>query len=48
MLAGSNVSRLIARSGFDWVVVDTEHGNLDGSRCYAATRRISASPQRNV
>ena len=30
MLAGSNVSRIIARSGFDWVVVDTEHGNIDG------------------
>ncbi|KAL8869056.1 MAG: hypothetical protein Q9174_004555 [Haloplaca sp. 1 TL-2023] len=30
MLAGSNISRLIARSGFDWVVVDTEHGNIDG------------------
>ncbi|KAI4092730.1 MAG: hypothetical protein L6R37_007536 [Teloschistes peruensis] len=29
MLAGSNVSRMIARSGFDWVVVDTEHGNID-------------------
>lgn len=31
MLAGSNISRMIARSGFDWVVVDTEHGNIDGS-----------------
>lgn len=30
MLTGSNVSRIIARSGFDWVVVDTEHGNIDG------------------
>ncbi|KAI4246850.1 MAG: hypothetical protein LQ352_006298 [Teloschistes flavicans] len=29
MLAGSNISRMIARSGFDWVVVDTEHGNID-------------------
>ena len=31
MLPGSNVSRIIARSGFDWVTVDTEHGNIDGS-----------------
>lgn len=31
MLAGSNISRIIARSGFDWVVVDTEHGNIDGT-----------------
>ncbi|KAI4104920.1 MAG: hypothetical protein LQ345_007256 [Seirophora villosa] len=29
MLAGTNVSRIIARSGFDWVAVDTEHGNID-------------------
>lgn len=30
MLPGSNISRIIAPSGFDWVVVDTEHGNIDG------------------
>ena len=30
MLPGSNISRLIARTGFDWVVVDSEHGNIDG------------------
>ncbi len=30
MLPGSNISRIIARSGFDWVAVDTEHGNIDG------------------
>lgn len=30
MLPGSNHARTIARCGFDWVVVDTEHGNIDG------------------
>lgn len=30
MLPGSNQSRTIARCGFDWVLVDTEHGNIDG------------------
>lgn len=30
MLPGSNVSRLISRCGFDWVLVDQEHGNIDG------------------
>lgn len=30
MLPGSNQARTIARCGFDWVVVDTEHGNIDG------------------
>ena len=28
MLPGSNQSRTIARCGFDWVCVDTEHGNI--------------------
>ncbi len=30
MLPGSNVSRILARSGADWVMVDCEHGNIDG------------------
>ncbi|KAL9119655.1 MAG: hypothetical protein Q9187_003796, partial [Circinaria calcarea] len=30
MLPGSNQARTIARCGFDWVTVDTEHGNIDG------------------
>jgi len=30
MLPGSNQARTIARCGFDWVCVDTEHGNIDG------------------
>jgi 4-hydroxy-2-oxoheptanedioate aldolase len=29
-LPGSNLSRIIARSGVDWIVVDCEHGNIDG------------------
>jgi 4-hydroxy-2-oxoheptanedioate aldolase len=29
-LPGSNVSRALARSGVDWVLVDCEHGNIDG------------------
>lgn len=31
MLPGANVSRVLARSGVDWVLVDCEHGNLDGT-----------------
>ena len=30
MLPGSNHSRAVARCGFDWMCVDTEHGNIDG------------------
>lgn len=29
-LPGSNLSRVIARCGVDWIVVDCEHGNIDG------------------
>ena len=29
-LPGTNVSRAIARSGVDWVLIDCEHGNIDG------------------
>lgn len=32
MLPGANISRILARSGADWVMVDCEHGNIDG-RC---------------
>ena len=30
MLPGANLSRAIARAGFDWVCVDCEHGNIAG------------------
>ena len=30
MLPGTNISRVIARQGFDWVCVDCEHGNIAG------------------
>jgi hypothetical protein len=30
MLPGANISRILARSGPDWVMVDCEHGNIDG------------------
>jgi 4-hydroxy-2-oxoheptanedioate aldolase len=31
MIPGANVSRILARSGVDWVLVDCEHGNIDGA-----------------
>lgn len=30
MIPGSNVSRVLARSGAEWILVDQEHGNIDG------------------
>lgn len=41
MLPGSNQARTIARCGFDWVLVDTEHGNIDGEK----TSPPNASPK---
>lgn len=30
MLPGANHARMMARSGYDWICVDTEHGNIAG------------------
>lgn len=30
MLPGANISRALARAGADWVLVDCEHGVMDG------------------
>lgn len=33
MLPGANLARMMARSGYDWILVDTEHGNIAGIFC---------------
>lgn len=30
MLPGTNLARILGRSGLDWVCVDTEHGDIAG------------------
>jgi 4-hydroxy-2-oxoheptanedioate aldolase len=30
MLPGAYLSRAIAQAGYDWVLIDCEHGNIDG------------------
>ena len=40
MLPGTNHSRTIARCGYDWMAVDTEHGNIDGTASRAWERLI--------
>lgn len=30
MLPGANVSRALTRANVDWVMIDCEHGNIDG------------------
>ena len=41
-LPGSNVSRALARSGVDWVLVDCEHGNIDGMYIFISQTQLSS------
>ncbi|KAI8673185.1 HpcH-HpaI domain-containing protein [Fusarium sp. Ph1] len=42
MLPGTNVSRLLARSGVDWVLIDCEHGNIDDGAMHDAVPAVAA------
>jgi len=42
MIPGANVSRLLARTGADWVCVDCEHGNIDDGAMHDAVPAIAA------
>ncbi|KAL1996714.1 hypothetical protein VTN49DRAFT_7579 [Thermomyces lanuginosus] len=42
MLPGANLSRFIARCGFDWICVDTEHGNLADWQMHESVAAIAA------
>ncbi|KAK3362723.1 Phosphoenolpyruvate/pyruvate domain-containing protein [Lasiosphaeria hispida] len=42
MLPGSNISRVLASSGADWVMVDCEHGNIDDAAMHEAVPAIAA------
>lgn len=41
MLPGTNLARSIARSGVDWICVDTEHGNISDSEMHEAVTAIA-------
>ena len=41
-LPGANISRILARSGVDWVMVDCEHGNIDDAAMHEAVPAIAA------
>ncbi|KAI1641200.1 Pyruvate/Phosphoenolpyruvate kinase-like domain-containing protein [Biscogniauxia mediterranea] len=41
-LPGQNVSRILARTGVDWVMVDCEHGNLDDAAMHDAIPAIAS------
>jgi len=42
MIPGSNVSRTLASTGVDWVLVDCEHGNMDDAAMHEAVPAIAA------
>ncbi|TVY34506.1 2-dehydro-3,6-dideoxy-6-sulfogluconate aldolase [Lachnellula subtilissima] len=42
MAPGSNISRTLARTGVDFVVVDCEHGNMDDAAMHEAVPAIAA------
>jgi 4-hydroxy-2-oxoheptanedioate aldolase len=42
MIPGSNVSRVMARCGPEWILVDQEHGNIDDGAMHEAVAAIAA------
>ncbi|XHG04040.1 hypothetical protein AWENTII_007321 [Aspergillus wentii] len=42
LLPGSNLARTLARSGYDWVLVDCEHGNIDDAAMHESVAAISS------
>lgn len=42
MLPGTNISRALARSNPDWIMVDCEHGNIDDAAMHEAVPAIAA------
>lgn len=42
MFPGTNLSRTLARSGPDWICIDTEHGNISDDHMHECTAAIAA------
>ncbi|PGH21534.1 hypothetical protein AJ80_03202 [Polytolypa hystricis UAMH7299] len=43
MLPGANHARIMARTGLDWVCVDTEHGNIADAQMHEAVQAIAST-----
>ncbi|KAI9041927.1 4-hydroxy-2-oxo-heptane-1 [Aspergillus affinis] len=43
MLPGANHARFMARTGYDWICVDTEHGNIAVWQMHEAVAAIAAT-----
>ncbi|TFK97123.1 Phosphoenolpyruvate/pyruvate domain-containing protein [Pterulicium gracile] len=42
MFPGASLARSVAQQGFDFILVDTEHGNIDDAAMHAAVQAIAA------
>ncbi|KAF8420842.1 HpcH/HpaI aldolase/citrate lyase family protein [Tirmania nivea] len=42
MLPGRNISQSLCRPGYDWVLIDTEHGNIDDRAMHEAVSAVSS------
>ncbi|PYH89572.1 Phosphoenolpyruvate/pyruvate domain-containing protein [Aspergillus ellipticus CBS 707.79] len=41
LLPGSNLARILARAGYDWVLVDCEHGNIDDAAMHESVAAVA-------
>ena len=41
-LPGGNLSRVIARAGFDWVCIDCEHGNIGDNEMHESVAAVAS------
>ncbi|PWY81998.1 Phosphoenolpyruvate/pyruvate domain-containing protein [Aspergillus heteromorphus CBS 117.55] len=42
LLPGSNLARILARAGYDWVLVDCEHGNIDDAAMHESVAAVAS------
>jgi len=42
MLPGTHLSRSIARAGFDWICIDTEHGNIADNEMHESVHAVAS------
>lgn len=43
MLPGSHLSRVMSRCGFDWILVDCEHGNIADAEMHESVSAIAST-----
>jgi 2-keto-3-deoxy-L-rhamnonate aldolase RhmA len=48
MLPGANHARIMARTGYDWICVDMEHGNIAGMIVYVPIVLGKSNPKSSL